>query len=78
MVSYPKHVHDAIDKYRKQLDEDPVLFRQQVENKNMQKVREAAAYLSIADPNNIAITDSATIGLDLIYTALNIQKGQEI
>ncbi len=30
------------------------------------------------DPNQIALTDSTTMGLGTIYTGLNIQKGQEI
>ncbi|HEX8314709.1 MAG TPA: aminotransferase class V-fold PLP-dependent enzyme [Flavisolibacter sp.] len=79
IVSHPKHVHEAINKYRTQLDGDPVLYTEEVENKNMQNVREAAAgYFGVPDPNNIAVTDSTTMGLGLIYTALNLQKGQEI
>ncbi|HYO23228.1 MAG TPA: aminotransferase class V-fold PLP-dependent enzyme, partial [Flavisolibacter sp.] len=78
VASHPKHVHEAIAKYRRQLDGDPVLYTEEVENKNMQKVRDAAAgYFGVPDPNNIAVTDS-TMGLGLIYTALNLQKGQEI
>jgi isopenicillin-N epimerase len=47
--------------------------------KNMQKVREAAArYFGMPNPDDIAVTDSTTMGLGLIYTGLNIQKGQEI
>jgi selenocysteine lyase/cysteine desulfurase len=79
VVSHPKHVHEAIDKFRKQLDEDPVLYTEEVEDKNMQNVRKAAAhYFGVPDPNNIAITDSTTMGLGTTYTALNLQKGQEI
>lgn len=79
VVSHPKHVHEAIDEYRKQLDQNPVLFTEEVENENMQKVRKAAAsYFGVPDANNIAVTDSTTMGLGLTYTALNLQKGQEI
>jgi isopenicillin-N epimerase len=79
VVSHPKHIHEAIDKYRTELDNDPVLYTQEVEDKNMQQVRKAiATYFAVADPNNIAITDSTTMGLGTIYTALNIQKGEEI
>jgi isopenicillin-N epimerase len=79
VVSHPKHVQDAIDEYRKQLDEDLVLYTEEMENKNMQKVREAAAaYFGVPNPDDIAVTDSTTMGLGLTYTALNLQKGQEV
>src|SRR5438128_1948752 len=79
VVSHPKHVHDAINKYREQLDADPVLYTEKVENEKMQNVREAAAnYFGVTNPDDIAVTDSTTMGLGLTYTALNLQKGQEI
>ncbi|MCW3073981.1 MAG: Aminotransferase, class [Flaviaesturariibacter sp.] len=79
VVSHPKPVHEAIDKYRKQLDKDPVQYTEKVENEYMQRVREAAAqYLQMENPDDIAVTDSTTMGLGLIYTALNLQPGQEI
>ena len=79
IVSHPKPIHNAIDKYRTQLDKDPVQYTEKVENEYMQRVREAAAqYLQMDDPDDIAVTDSTTMGLGLIYTALNLQPGQEI
>lgn len=79
VVSHPRHVHEAINNYRKQLDENPVLYTEEVENKNMQAVRDAAAaYFGVGNPNDIAVTDSTTMGLGTIYTALNLKKGQEI
>jgi isopenicillin-N epimerase len=79
VVSHPKPVHEAINKYREKLDRNPVLYTEEEENEKMQRVREAAAkYFSVQDPNDIAVTDSTTMGLGLTYTALNIQQGQEI
>jgi selenocysteine lyase/cysteine desulfurase len=79
VVSHPKPVRDAIHKYSSQLDAQPVIYTEKVENENMQKVRDAVStYFGIPNPDDIAITDSTTMGLGLTYTALNLQKGQEI
>jgi selenocysteine lyase/cysteine desulfurase len=79
VVSHPKPVKEAIDRYRKQLDEEPVLYTEEKENENMQRVREiVAAYFSVPNPDDIAMTDSTTMGLGTIYTALKLQKGQEV
>ncbi len=79
IASHPKPVRKAIAYYRRQLNENPVLYTQDNENTRMQDVRKAAAqYLRIEDPNNIAQTDSTTMGLGLVYTGLDLQPGQEI
>jgi selenocysteine lyase/cysteine desulfurase len=79
LVSHPQHIKNSIARYSRLLDEQPVLFTEEQENKRMQDVRDAAAaYMKVSNPDNIAITDSTTMGLGLIYTALNIQPGQEI
>jgi isopenicillin-N epimerase len=79
VVSHPKHVQEAIESFRQQLDSNPVLYTEEAENKNMQKVREGAAvYFGITNPDDIAVTDSTTMGLGLTYTALNLQIGQEV
>jgi isopenicillin-N epimerase len=79
VVSHPAPVHEAINRYRRELDDMPVLYTQEKENEYMQRVREAAAhYLGTAEPDNIALTDSTTMGLGLIYTALNLRPGQEV
>ena len=40
-------------------------------------LRSAAAYLG-GDPRDIALTDSTTMGLGLLYTGVDLQAGQEI
>ncbi|WP_197076683.1 aminotransferase class V-fold PLP-dependent enzyme [Hymenobacter terrenus] len=79
IASHPKSVREAIAHYRRLLDENPVPRTQALENAEMQKVREAAArYLGIAEPENIALTDSTTMGLGTIYSGLNLTPGQEV
>ncbi|WP_167855149.1 aminotransferase class V-fold PLP-dependent enzyme [Hymenobacter wooponensis] len=79
IASNPRPVREAIANYRRVLDENPVFNTLDMENDEMQKVRQAAArYLHLDDPDNIALTDSTTMGLGMIYTGLNLQPGQEI
>ncbi|HEX8328135.1 MAG TPA: aminotransferase class V-fold PLP-dependent enzyme [Hymenobacter sp.] len=79
IASHPKPVREAIAHYRRLLDENPVLCTQELENAEMQKVREAAArYLGMNEPDYIAMTDSTTMGLGTIYSGLNLQPGQEV
>lgn len=79
IASLPAPVRQAIDHHRQGLDENPVGYTLDHENSCMQQVREAAArFLQVPHPDHIALTDSTTMGLGLIYTALNLQPGQEI
>lgn len=77
--SLPKPVRQAIDRHRQALDENPVIYTLDHEKTAMQQVRIAAArYLQVDHADNIAITDSTTMGLGLIYTALNLPPQAEI
>ena len=79
IASHPQLVREAIAYYRRLLDENPVLCTQELENAEMQKVREAAArYLGMNEPDYIAMTDSTTMGLGTVYSGLNLQPGQEV
>jgi isopenicillin-N epimerase len=79
VVSHPQPVREAIERYRKELDQMPVLYTEEKENEYMQRVRESAArYLGSGAADDIALTDSTTMGLGLVYTALNLQPGQEV
>ena len=81
--SHPAPVREAIDAYRKAIDENPFavvdggLFED--ETKNVQsRVREAwASYLG-AQPGEVALTQNTTTGLALIYHGLPLKAGQEI
>ncbi len=79
IASHPKPVRQAIARYRKALDAEPVQYTLAQENDRMQDVRKAAAaYMALDNPDNIAVTDSTTMGLGTIYTGLNLTKGQEV
>lgn len=77
--SHPKPVTEAIERYRNELNRNPVEFVLGHENQYSQSVRIAAArYLGMDNPDDIALTDSTTMGLGLVYTGLRLQEGQEI
>ncbi|PZE21720.1 aminotransferase class V-fold PLP-dependent enzyme [Paenibacillus xerothermodurans] len=79
IASHPKPVREAIERYRRALDADPVYFVLDHENQYSQSVRIAAArYLEMEHPDHIALTDSTTMGLGLVYTGLMMKPGQEI
>jgi isopenicillin-N epimerase len=79
LCSHPQPVRDAIERYRQALDANPVLYVEEHEDPLMQRVRDAAARaLGVTDVNEIALTDSTTMGLGLLYSALPVHLGDEV
>ena len=67
LSSHPTPVREAIERHRAGLDADPIGYWFEHEEKQEAKVLQvAAAYLG-ADPRDIALTDSTTMGLGLLY-----------
>jgi selenocysteine lyase/cysteine desulfurase len=77
LASHPAQVRDAINQFRDDLDRDPVAASgQEIELENA--VRAAAArYLGVA-AEEVALTDSTTMGLGLTYHGLELQPGDHI
>ena len=65
-VSHPEPVRDAIEAYRRELDETPVLSLQEHNRSRQRRVREAAARYLDVDADDIALTDSTTMGIALV------------
>lgn len=78
IASHPRPVREAIERFRRRLNEDPVSYLEQ-ENSHLQaEVRhEAAAYLGAA-PDEIALTDSTTMGIGIVYNGLQLRPAHEI
>jgi selenocysteine lyase/cysteine desulfurase len=76
--SHPRRVTHAIHQYRLQIDRNPVVFLQQ-HNEELQAASRAAAadYLQV-DANDVALTDSTTMGLGLLYNGLRLRPGHEV
>jgi selenocysteine lyase/cysteine desulfurase len=82
LASHPRPVRDAIERYRRMLDADPLqtverAFGTPEEHLGLRVKRAAAAYLGGA-PEEIALTQSTTMSLALIYAGLPLRNGQEI
>jgi isopenicillin-N epimerase len=78
LSSHPKPVRDAIERHRQGLDQDPVGYHHANNEKEDLAAREAAARYFHGHADEIALTDSTTMGLGLIYGAFTLKPGQEI
>ena len=76
--SHPRPVREAINRHRQGLDEDPVGYLHSNINENERRVLERAAEYLNTSSGDIAITDSTTMGLGLIYNGIHVALGQEI
>ncbi len=78
LSSHPTPVRAAIERHRRGLDADPIgYWFEQEEKQEATVLRAAADYLAV-DPTEIALTDSTTMGLGLLYGGLALREGQEI
>ena len=83
MVSHPKPVREAIETYRRTLDEEPFLeiehrmFSEGSHNVQLAIRDDMAPYLG-AKRDEIAITQNTTTGLALVCSGLPLRPGDEI
>jgi len=78
IASHPKPVRDAIEQHRQALDDSPTVYlRSSISRYEDELLQSAAEYLG-ASPRDIAVTDSTTMGLGLVYTGLKISAEQEV
>ncbi len=78
LASHPTPVREAIERHRDGLDADPIGYWFEHEEKQEATVLRAAADYLGANPMDIALTDSTTMGLGLLYGGLQLRSGQEI
>jgi isopenicillin-N epimerase len=78
LASHPTPVRQAIERHRAGLDADPIGYWYEHEEKQEAKVLRAAADYLGAQPTDIALTDSTTMGLGLLYGGVHLRSGQEI
>ena len=75
-ASHPKVVRDAIERHRRGLDEDPVLYLKSHDDEA--PVLDAAAKYMGVKTSEIALTDSTTMGLATLYQGFSFRPGDEI
>jgi selenocysteine lyase/cysteine desulfurase len=78
LASHPKPVRDAIERHQLALDRDAKRYLDDKEATAERDVRAAAAAYLQVDADEIALTDSTTMGLGLVYGGLRLRPGQEV
>jgi selenocysteine lyase/cysteine desulfurase len=77
LASHPKPVRDAIARHRRGLDADAHEYVQRHGGLEAEARAAAARYLG-TDASQIALTDSTTMGLGLLYGGIALKAGQEL
>lgn len=78
LAPHPRPVREAIERHRRGLDADPFGYLHQHQTEFEAAVREEAARYLGAEADQIALTDSTTMGLGLLYGGLRLPRGAEI
>jgi selenocysteine lyase/cysteine desulfurase len=77
-VSHPRTVREAIEQHRDALDRDPFNYIETNTGTFERAVRTAASSYMGTHPDELAMTDSTSQGLGLIYGGIDLRAGQEI
>jgi selenocysteine lyase/cysteine desulfurase len=77
LTSHPRSVRNAIKGHRDGLDRNPVHYLQEHGSQADARVLAAAAQYLGAGTGDIALTDSTTMGLGLLYNGIDLRAGQE-
>ncbi|HYG39724.1 MAG TPA: aminotransferase class V-fold PLP-dependent enzyme [Cytophagales bacterium] len=78
LASHPAPVREAIEKHRRQFEENSVEYWESNFMTAEEIVKKAAASYLKCDPEEIALTDSTTMGLATLYCGLKLKEGDEI
>jgi len=78
LTSHPRTVREAIDRHRRGLDDNPVVYGLANFGKLEEAVRAAAADYTGGKADEIALTGNTTTGLALLYGGLPLRPRQEI
>lgn len=79
LASHPKPVRDAIARHRAGLDADTAGYLDKDVDYEEKARAAAAAYLgSTAKPEDVALTDSTTMGMGLLCAGMRLGRGQDV
>ncbi len=78
LASHPKPVRDAIERHRRGLDLNSVDYIHENVGPLERAVRKSASRYMGVDPDELAFTDSTTMGLGLVYSGMKLEPGQEV
>jgi selenocysteine lyase/cysteine desulfurase len=77
-AAHPKPVRDAIARHRAALDAGAARYLHANEARLDAAVASAAGRYLGVNPADVALTDSTTMGLALVYEGLDLQRGDEV
>jgi len=78
LASRPAPVKEAIDSHRRGLDENPYGYTEDNIGRLERTTRAAAGEYFGCQPDDLAMTDSTTMGLGTFYGGLALREGQEV
>ena len=78
LASHPQPVRAAIEAHRRGLDENPFLYVEENIERFETATRQAASEHMGCQPDDLAMTDSTSMGLGIFYGGLQLKEGQEI
>ncbi len=78
LASHPRQVRDAIERHRRGLDSNPFVYENDHSGPSVDAVMLAAGEYLGVNPDGLALTDSTTMGLGLLYAGVQVREGQEI
>ncbi|HEX5709620.1 MAG TPA: aminotransferase class V-fold PLP-dependent enzyme [Pyrinomonadaceae bacterium] len=78
LASHPRPVREAIERHRRALDANPLFYVGSNTRKYEEEAQAAAAEYLGGRAEEVALTDSTTMGLALVYQGLPLSAGQEI
>lgn len=78
LAANPAPVREAISRHRRELDQNPAGYVVSENNQRKARSREAAAAYLGGSADHVALTDSTTMGIAMVYHGLRLQPGDEI
>jgi len=78
IASHPRPVREAIERHRRRLDENPAEYFEEKFFSVDGETRAAAARYMGGTADDIALTDSTTMGLSVLYGGLVLKPGQDV
>ena len=78
LATHPRPVREAIDRHRRGLDANPVDYLHANEERLTGEARTASARFLGVPAGEIALTDSTTMGLGLLYARLALRSQDEV
>lgn len=77
IAPHPKKVREAIERHRTGFDTNPGKYFKNKDNMQRSVLESVAKYLETS-PNSIALTESTTMGLSVVYGGMQLEAGEEI